>query len=46
MADVFIGGEKYVEARSFRFVQQLAVGKPIPSAVSRLCDRVADEIGS
>src|SRR6266851_5716567 len=46
IAYVLVGGKKYVETGPLRFGQQVAVGKPIPSPVSRLCDRVADEIGS
>jgi hypothetical protein len=45
LLNVLVGGKKHVETGPLRLGEQVAVGKPIPSTVSRLCDRVAGEVG-
>lgn len=44
VADILVSGKKNVEPGTLRFGQQVAVGKPVPSAVPSFDDGVADQI--
>lgn len=45
ISDVFVSGQKNVEPGPFRFSQQVAVRKSIPTAICRLGDFVPSQVG-